>query len=82
MGRGGCIPYSHALFNIGGGDTLAELNDEFGNLLDVDDIFALVGVFLVLDDLGAAGDLEGVVFLHALSVGCYIPEVRRCETCV
>lgn len=51
------LPYSHALLDICGGYTLPEVDDELGDLLDVDDIFALLRVLFIGDDLGAAGDL-------------------------
>ena len=35
-------PYSHALFDVCRGDPFTELYDELGDLLDVDDIFALL----------------------------------------
>ena len=66
-------PYSHALFNICRRHALAELNNELGDLFNVDDIFALIIVFFILDDLGTSGDLEGVVFLHPLPICRYIP---------
>ena len=73
---------AHAFFYIRRTDSLAELDDEFGDLFDVDDIFALVVVLLVLYYLGAAGDLERVVFGHSLAIGGNVPEVRGCEACV
>ena len=51
------LPYSHALFNIRGADTVAKLDDKLGNLLDVDDILALGLVLIVGNDLGASGYL-------------------------
>jgi hypothetical protein len=76
------LPYSHALFNICGRYTLAQFDDEFGDLLDVDDIFALLGVLLVLYYLGASGDLEWLFFLHSLPVGGNIPEMWWSESSV
>ena len=67
------LPNSHSLFNICRGHSFAELDDELGDLLDVDDIFALFGLFLVLYYLGAASDLEGVIFGHPLAVCGDIP---------
>jgi len=49
--------HPHALLDIRGRDALAEVDDKLGDLLDVDDIFALLGVLLVLYYLGAAGNL-------------------------
>lgn len=56
------VPYSHAFFYVCRANPLTELDDEFGDLLDVDDIFALVRVFLVLYYLRTSRDLERVVF--------------------
>ena len=79
MVRGMCrrevsgLPNSHALFDICRGHAVAELDNEFGDLLDIDDIFTLFGLFLILNYLGTASDLEGVVFGHALPVCSNIP---------
>lgn len=71
--KGESVPYSHALFDVCGAHPLTELNNEFGYLLDVDDIFALFGVLLVLYYLRTPGYLEGVVFGHSLPVCCDVP---------
>ena len=67
------VPYSHAFLDICRANPLAEFDYEFGYLLDVDDIFALICIFLVLYYFGASGYLEGMVFRHPLPVGCDIP---------
>lgn len=53
------LPNPHSLFDIRRTDPLAELHDELCYLLDVDDIFVLVGVFCIriLNDLGTSRDL-------------------------
>ena len=70
---GESVPYSHTLFYVCGTNPLTELDDKFRDLLDVDDILALFGVFLVLYYLGTSGYLKGVVFGHSLPVCCDVP---------
>ncbi len=72
-GGGQGLPNAHALFNICRTDTLTEFDDELGDLLDVNDILALVRVLFILNDFGTPSDLEGMVFLHSLPVCCNIP---------
>lgn len=45
------LPNSHAFLNICRTDPLTELNHKFGYLLDVDNIFALLRILLVLYNL-------------------------------
>lgn len=56
------IPNTHALLDIRRTDSLAQVDDELGNLLDVDDIFALFSVFAFLNDLGATRHLQWLFF--------------------
>ncbi len=51
------IPNSHALLDICRTNALTKLDDELGDLLDINDILALFRVFLILDDLGTSSDL-------------------------
>lgn len=51
------LPDSHAFLNICRTHALSQVDNELGNLLHVDDMFALVRVLLVLDDLRAASHL-------------------------
>lgn len=74
------VPDTHALLDIRRADALAQVDDELGDLLDVDDIFALFRILLVLYDLRTPCDLQRLLLLHALSVGGDIPEMRRRET--
>jgi hypothetical protein len=71
--------HAHALFDICGRHALAEVDDKLGDLLDVDDIFALLGVLVVLYYLGASRDLKGLLFGHSLPVGGDVPEMWWCE---
>jgi hypothetical protein len=73
-------PYSHALLDICRAHSLSQVDDELGDLLDVDDVFALLRVLLILDDLGASCDLKRLLLGHPLSVGGDIPEMWWCET--
>ena len=71
--RGFDLPNPHPLFDICGGHALTKLDNKLSDLLDIDDIFALFGFFLILYYLGTAGDLERVVFGHALAVCGDVP---------
>ena len=51
------LPDSHAFLNIRRTNSLAKLNHKFGYLLDVNNIFALLRVLLVLYYLGTPCDL-------------------------
>ena len=76
------VPYPHALLNIRRTNSLSQVDDELGDLLDVDEVLALVRILLILDDLGTSCHLQRLFLLHALSIGCNIPEMRRGETSV
>jgi hypothetical protein len=66
-------PYSHTLLDICRTNPLTEIDDELGYLLDVDDIFTLLGILLILNDLRTPGDLQGLLLLHPLSVCSDVP---------
>ena len=51
----GDVPNTHALFNVGGGDFLAETNNELCNLFHIDDVFSVL--LARVDDLGASCNL-------------------------
>lgn len=74
------LPNPHALLDIGWTDALPQLNDEFGYLFDVDDIFAFVGILFILNDLCTSSDLQRMILLHSLSIGCDVPQMRRCQS--
>lgn len=74
------LPDSHAFFDICRTHALPQVDNELGDLLHVDDIFALVRVLLILNDLGAASNLQRLLLCHPLPVGGNIPKVRRCKT--
>ena len=66
-------PDPHSFFYICGTDPFAQLHYELRYQFNIDNIFTFVGIFVVLNDLRAAGNLEWVVFGHSLTVGSYIP---------
>lgn len=74
------LPDSHALLNICRADTFSQIDNELGNLLNVDHIFVLLWIFFVRNDLGAAGHLERLFLSHSLMIGENIPQVWWCET--
>lgn len=73
-------PDSHAFLDICRTHALAQVDNKLGDLLHVDDIFALVRVLLILNDLGATSYLQRLLLCHPLPVGGNIPKVWRCET--
>lgn len=74
------LPDSHAFLDICRTHTLAQVDNELGDLLHVDHIFALVRVLLILNDLSAACYLQWLLLCHSLPVGGDIPKVWRCKT--
>lgn len=51
------VPYSHAFLDICRTDSLPQIDDELCDLLDIDDIFVLLGVLLISNDLGTSRHL-------------------------
>lgn len=74
------LPNAHAFLDISRTDALAQVDDKLGDLLDVDHVFALLRILLVLNDLRTSCNLQRLFLLHTLSVGGDVPEVRRRET--
>ena len=74
------LPNPHALLDIRWTDALPELDHEFGYLLHVDDVLAFVGVLFILNDLCTSGDLQRMILLHSLSIGCDVPQMGRCQS--
>src|ERR1700760_3627342 len=62
------LPNSHAFFDISRADSFTQVHDKLGDLLDIDNVFALLGIFIILNDLRTPGDLERLFFLHPLSI--------------
>merc|ERR1712130_702268 len=59
--------YAHSFFNIRRRHLFAQVNDEFGELFDVDNVFGLVGVGA--DDFGTTRYLQRLFRLQRLFVG-------------
>ena len=57
MWSNGSIPDPHALLDICWADTFTQIYDELCDLLDVDDIFALLSILFIFDDLRTPSDL-------------------------
>ena len=64
----------HPLFDISGRDVLAEPNDEFSNLLDINDILSVVSVWI--DYHRASRNLKRLFLLHNLLILGQIPLAR------
>lgn len=74
------IPNSHALFDICRTHSFPQVDDELGDLFDVDHIFALVGILLILDNFCTARHLERLLLCHTLAICGNVPKVWWCKT--
>lgn len=70
--------YTHSLLNVGRGDRIGQIDDKLCKLLHVDDVLGVVGV--CVDDFSAAGDLQGLLILKRLLIGCKIPQGWRSQS--
>mmetsp|Transcript_107483 Transcript_107483/g.229489 ORF Transcript_107483/g.229489 Transcript_107483/m.229489 type:complete len:389 (-) Transcript_107483:2-1168(-) len=76
----GVHSHAHSLFNVRPGDLLPKADHELSELADLDDVLGVIGSRV--DDLRAAGHLQGLLLLHHLLVAFEVPLARRRQACI
>lgn len=65
------IPNTHSFFNICGCNWISQINHKFGKLLNIDNIFWIIGI--CINDLSASSNLQWLLICQCLFVRCQIP---------